>query len=889
MLASPAAAASKWIDREIGWWLQHREPERLLIVLTLGTLTWDDEHHRFDPQRSSALNPQLADAFTEEPHWLDLRWAKGEADLSLANGRFQEAVADVAATLHGRPKDELTGDDQRQHRRFRVVAWTMVSLLSVTTVAAAGLAWWANQQRVIAERRLVDLQYVPAGLQALRAGDAATAMLWFVEALKLDAGDAYWESLHRSRLASILATHPRLVDIRWHDDRVFQVQLGWCGDVLSASRDGMVMYGRPSAPSTRTFDVRGLGSLKKAELGLAGTRLLTLSETGWPGESEGEAALWHAQDGTRIPWSWRDAAQAASPSLGADDAVIAGPLVHLGGTRATWSLVDGQQFSDGADGWFSSANSKLFASPSGRFVAQIAAAPNRVSNGALELRRVQDNKRVVDNTNGTIAAFDRLDRWMAVGGHDGKITLWDLQRFAPVERPLWYWDDGHTARQPMDLGQPIAHLDFFNSDDRHILFAAGRGGRMQTWNIVIGEPASAALTHPGGINAAALSPAGWPIATAGKDDTLRLWHVSPDDPIPVPLRLQHGNWYEPGSWTGADGVLAVAYSHDGDHLLSGSADGIARLWRLQSHNPRKADTEPSASIWRIRQPMIGRGQGLTVSASTEPIVIKDLPTKKAFRSVRYSLDNRFVAAMDEAKMVELWDRTERRLLASGIGPMADGVAPSADWLPGGRTIAITDRNTVLLWDMRSGAAIGSNMHHGDVGWPLLSPDGRRLVTVGANQFRLWDATTGEPLTPTQQTDDNINVVSYSDDGVWLLVAGAKRGQIFATRTGRPVALPVSWGRFVKHVALVAEKGKLQILEGSEMGELRVWDFSPVKAPLSELQNLAQVLSSRRIDETRSVVPLTRQAFKDAWQAVSASAEKRPDRTAPAPGLAQGCR
>src|SRR5512138_2586624 len=34
LLASPEAAASPWVDKEIAWWLQHKSTDTLLIALT---------------------------------------------------------------------------------------------------------------------------------------------------------------------------------------------------------------------------------------------------------------------------------------------------------------------------------------------------------------------------------------------------------------------------------------------------------------------------------------------------------------------------------------------------------------------------------------------------------------------------------------------------------------------------------------------------------------------------------------------------------------------------------------------------------------------------------------------------------------------------------------
>jgi hypothetical protein len=42
LMASPEAARSPWVDREVAWWLANKSPQRLLVVLTDGQFAWDD-------------------------------------------------------------------------------------------------------------------------------------------------------------------------------------------------------------------------------------------------------------------------------------------------------------------------------------------------------------------------------------------------------------------------------------------------------------------------------------------------------------------------------------------------------------------------------------------------------------------------------------------------------------------------------------------------------------------------------------------------------------------------------------------------------------------------------------------------------------------------------
>ena len=143
VLCSPDAAASPWVAREIEHWIETKPAGRILPVLTAGELVWDNAAGTFDTARSTALNPALAAAFTEEPLYVDMRWAHSSDQLTLRDPRFNNSIADIAAPLHGVAKDDIVGEDIRQHRRALRLAWSgaiALVLLAIGTVAAAAVA-----------------------------------------------------------------------------------------------------------------------------------------------------------------------------------------------------------------------------------------------------------------------------------------------------------------------------------------------------------------------------------------------------------------------------------------------------------------------------------------------------------------------------------------------------------------------------------------------------------------------------------------------------------------------------------------------------------------------------------------------------------------------------
>src|SRR5215471_13365599 len=67
LLASPEAAASPWVGKEVAYWLAHNAADTLLIALTDGTLTWDNAAGDFDWSAATPLPAALKGAFASEP------------------------------------------------------------------------------------------------------------------------------------------------------------------------------------------------------------------------------------------------------------------------------------------------------------------------------------------------------------------------------------------------------------------------------------------------------------------------------------------------------------------------------------------------------------------------------------------------------------------------------------------------------------------------------------------------------------------------------------------------------------------------------------------------------------------------------------------------------
>jgi hypothetical protein len=150
VLASPQFAASRWCQLELAYWLEHKSADTILVALTEGELDWLGSEFRWD--RATPLPACLKGSFEHEPKWIDLRQFRAGA--SRRDRRLTELAANFAATIHGRPKEDLLSEEVRQQRRAIRTAGVAIMLLIGLLGAAARQYFEAERQRQVAVSNL---------------------------------------------------------------------------------------------------------------------------------------------------------------------------------------------------------------------------------------------------------------------------------------------------------------------------------------------------------------------------------------------------------------------------------------------------------------------------------------------------------------------------------------------------------------------------------------------------------------------------------------------------------------------------------------------------------------------------------------------------------------
>ena len=305
LLASPAAAASEYVTNELRWWLENKSADTILLVQASGDLWWDRAANRFDAERSPGLPAVLVDAYHEEPRWIDLRWFEEEDSLGTADPRFEERVADIAATVRGEDRDSLIGENVRQHKRARRLARGAIIALTVLLAAAlvAGAvaviqAAEAARQRDRAEEeaRIATARQLAATAQSLVHTDIVKARLLADQAFRMED-----DALTRAALLQSITSNPYLLEA---------VEFEGSATALAGSADGAHVVVGTSAGAVLQWDraSRAVTTLR-AEGGVV---------TGVAGSADGRTvAAAFGEDAWRTTQSiavWRDGASVEGPA-----------------------------------------------------------------------------------------------------------------------------------------------------------------------------------------------------------------------------------------------------------------------------------------------------------------------------------------------------------------------------------------------------------------------------------------------------------------------------------------------------------------------------------------------------------------------------------------------
>jgi WD40 repeat protein/tRNA A-37 threonylcarbamoyl transferase component Bud32 len=396
------------------------------------------------------------------------------------------------------------------------------------------------------------------------------------------------------------------------------------------------------------------------------------------------------------------------------------------------------------------------------------------------LLSLQAHPSIIDS----VAFSPDSQRFATVGGNGGsqEVKVWDVGTgkkllslkgdgglgasiaFSPKGRRLAFANgDGTVGVWETASGRPLlrfkGHRSIAFSPDGRRLVTAGEG-QVKVWDAATGKEVLT-IKERGADHVVAISPDGRRLAAAGFG--LRIWNMATGKEL-LSLRAH------------TELIDALAFSPDGRRLASGSCDRTVNLWDVESGNKLFTFKGHASGVSGVAF----SPDGLRLACASGPTVKiwpatvhQRLVARKKYdgwiRSLAFSPDGRRVGAAGESfgplKEVKFWETATGQEHLS----IPAGSAYLIVFRPEGKQFVLLTREEIRGCHAETGKQVFSWKDRRFVPATTMSPDGRRLVTIGRVDqgpvpVIIWDAATGQQLLSLKGPNSPVLSAVFSPDG-----------------------------------------------------------------------------------------------------------------------------
>ena len=851
-LASPQAAQSKWVKKEIGFFHNKTGADKMIIVLTDGEIVWDDVKTDFNWQLTNAIPKFDIEIFTQEPVWIDLRWIRKE-QLSARDPRFLDAIANLSSVLRGIDKDTLIGKDVEEHRkakRFRLLSITGLSLLALFLIIAALLA--IKNMRLSQDR--LTKTYNNNGTELVKSGDYAMALPWFIEAWQNERDDDK-KQLDMYRIENLFNELPALTNI-WHEE------LPLLKTVFRDNNTLLILSGDKEDWWTGEYDClkNNKGCRAKLEVlniqtGIEVIKPIVINDGIRSFAISDDKTLFALLDIQNVLRLWN---------------LENGKLLWQQQTDVTRQTIYGTEYSFYSHLGFNKQNNKL--------LLEFEDKTNIYETGYGNLLdAVQgNNASFLEDDNTILFLKDGLYTWniiskrktpvklpyfdyvssfklspdykhiIVVGGKKDK----HFEEYGSSDFEMMAYLDLQNIQKPVfiknaDFKNPGLKIEF--DDHQHVLginsSSTTEGGSSDEGTVVLnildGEALSNVIKLPQEVELS-FDSSGKKIAITCRDGSTEIWRINELQGSDVSRRL----------WILHDGNQEVKsiFSPDNKFLLTSGWGNVLKLWKIPADDflpltlfddLQEKEEYDTTMKWNV-----GYGN------------LSESDTTHVDSSLAFVYDTK------------TYKHTGKPLKHNGQVYIA---MRSDD----GDYIATAALNEACVWkgstqeklynfSFKKNAALQSMS---------FSPDSKKILTAFSDYTcRVWDVATGKPTTPYIKHLSSASLVdqstaSFSSDGKKIITSDYNTYWIWDSNTGEPLSAPLkdflSSGDYKIDSAM-----KKKRLDQSKANTLSIQSFS-----VNDIRNYSALIAGYQLDVNSSFAPLSSEEFLAKWSSWKASVKR----------------
>lgn len=788
-MASPASASSKWIIKEIEYWLAHKSIETLLIVLTYGEIVWEDKLKSFVNKELNSLPEILENKFVEEPFYVDLRAMRTQDDISLNNPIFKKEVLKLAAQLHRKEPRDLAGEAVTAHRKMLLIRNSGIILLALMLMAATVAAWLANRNAVeatkqrniaVKERNIALANFLLSEAQNQTEDDPTLALRLEEKAMEMQ------NSSHSEALAN--KTYRENFFYKNIGNKHFGISYATFLEkgkfILTEGSDGTKLWSlggklvKQITSSSEGINVEAVSSNGQYIFATSGKAINDTSKVDWQKAIASLASLRNKpaylrmldMNGNNLREFKGHTGSITCMSVSADNR-----YVLTGSLDSTVILWDIQGKKLRQLNLHSMVNSVAF-SPDGKYIltASISFAA-KLWNVAGKVIREFDGEGIVNS-----ATFSRDGKNILTACDDKIVRLWDM--------------NGKLIRKFPGVLFPVLSAAF-SPDGKSIVGASGK--KVILWDIY-GNTLGELKGHSGDILKACFSPDGESVLTTSYNEVKlwslngktsrefkNEWHIepavdfSPEGSSILTWDITAHIWSLNGELVkefdneSEEVPKSVTFSPDGNYLLT-NYNGFTppTLWNSKGKFIREFKAQPDNFSLAV---FTKDSKHILIAASDSTVELRQIDgtlqqnffvNTKRINSLKISPNGKFFLIGSQDGTTTLWNmqgKREREFKATNHEIQSVAFSPD-----GSSTVTGSSDQLVRLWDIGGKLLREFKGHLSIVTCVAFSPDGKSILSASWDRtVKLWDLD-GKILQEFKGHLDNVNSVTFSKSGEYMV-------------------------------------------------------------------------------------------------------------------------